>query len=221
MAAASLLLPLLAALASAPDLAGDLPPGAKWHPEVGAWVRYRVEGSSKIPTARVLYVTFGILGKERVKGHEAFWVQCFFGTQPEGGAIAYKMLLGGDPRDERRTVVRQVVRYAGAEAIEMEPAKPEAPSHDGEDADPAEEPSVSEEAVMTHAGSIPAVKVSLSHGAVYWYSEKVPILALARAKMANGTTFELDAFSKSGAVDRVGEPRNKTPVSATSGRMPP
>jgi hypothetical protein len=166
-----------------------------WQPRVGAWVLYRVEMAG----GQRSYLRLSVLGRERVEGRDAWWVQWVMGSSPETASVAVKMLtaepLGGG-------AFRTLIRVAGSETREI-PSEPPA----GVD-DPVP-PAGKEEWVSTPAGKLRARRAERD-GATIWLSEEIPIAGVARAKLPQQRTFEVEAYGLSGARDQVGEPPTQT-----------
>lgn len=194
---------LALAVASTPPVspAGMLPlPSGRVLGQVGSWARYR----ASLPQQEDMYLRVGVVGEEKVQGADGSWVQWVFGVGPTSPMFAMKALLVKE--DGRTRTVRAVSRVAGANATEMDVSKVKPAQFKPPDPEDGSLAS-SEETLLTPVGSLPAVKLALKNGMTLWYSEKVPVLGIAKLEMPDGRVLEIDAFGKDGAKDEVGEPQ--------------
>jgi len=176
-------------------------PIGPFEPEVGQWVVYRIgEG------AQTSFLTVALLGREKTSAGEANWLELGYGYRPEGGMVALKMRVVGDPRHPRK-VDRLLLRLGGGRAMELNPGElaQVQRSSKTDEAGVAPDPGALQgepEYKQVHGGSFNTHRVSMALGTV-WIADKAPMFHIVAGSL-RGVGFELYS-SGTGAKDWVGE----------------
>lgn len=184
----------------------------EFKPVVGAWAEYQIKGSDQKPTK----MKIAIVGKEG----NAFWYET--ATDGQGGRTIMKMLLSGDPNDQKG-VTRMIMKHGNEQATEMpmtgmgqgkKPAKAQPPK--GKVIDKGME------TITVPAGTFSARHIQYQNEKEVvdtWSSEKVPPYNMVKTS-AKDFTMVLVGFG-TGAKTAITETPKKFQMPKMPAGMPP
>ena len=207
---------LLAAVsAGGQELMSDVLSGKLINPEVGVYAWYNLtdtESGSKF------FLRQAIVGKDKVDGKTAYWVETEIIPQV-GFPAMYKMLLTG-PANDPKNVHRLLVREGAGPAEEVSLDTPEQgkESGDSDETKASERTSLGKEEVDTPQGRLTAEHLTIKKGSVQtelWLNDEVRPMGIVRMQSPQGELL-LQRFGKGG---EDGESRidKESPIPASPG----
>lgn len=167
-------------VAGAQGMMSDVMSGKLVNPQVGAFAWYNL---NDVSTGKTYFLRQAIVGTERVKRKEAYWLETEL-IPKVGYPSIYKMLLTGpasNPRNVHRLLVREgtgVVQEVSLDA-----------NGDAPEAEEAPRTLAGTETIALPSGSIEAEHYIIGDGdekTELWVSEAVPPLGVVRMKTAQG-----------------------------------
>jgi hypothetical protein len=156
------------------------PPGLTglWHPTVGAGAMYEIQSEGR-PTRPF---DFAIIGKEKVQGNDAVWVEFTIGAEQIGNMVI-KELVSFDAAKMEMTTFKAVMQLPGRPAMELPEEMMQAHKPFQFKDARADSVDLGSQSVTTPAGTFPCEHYRAKDGSSeYWVSEKVAPIGLIKSQ---------------------------------------